>query len=59
MEYVADDVSVYWRLNADDLLYISDGDLYLYDGKNKELLAYDVDYVWPLKTMDMKFQRWG
>ena len=56
MEYLADDVTAYWRLNEDDLFYISDGDLYLYDGKNKELIAYDVDYMWCLNTMDKKME---
>lgn len=52
MEYLADDVTAYWRLNENDLFYISDGDLYLYDGKEKELIAYDVDYMWCLNTME-------
>lgn len=56
MEYLADNVTAYWRLNENDLLYISDGDLYFYDGKDKELIAYDVDYVWCLNTMDKKME---
>ena len=34
MSYLADDVSAYLRLDEKNLLYISDGDLYLYDGED-------------------------
>ena len=55
MSYLADDVSAYLRLDEKNLLYISDGDLYLYDGEDTELLAYDVDCMWSRKSMNTKF----
>ena len=48
---VADDVTRYTRLDKDTLLYISDGDLYRYDGKEKKRIATDVDNFWTNSSM--------
>ncbi len=47
-KHIADCVSWYLPLSKGQILYNSDGNLYLYDGNETRLLAYDVDYVWNL-----------
>lgn len=49
---IADDVNWYIRVDKKNILYISDGDLYRYDGKEKTRIATDVDYVWCSKYME-------
>ena len=49
---IAYDVSYYVRVDSDTLLYISDDDLYYYDGDESVLVAYDVDYFWSLNSLD-------
>lgn len=44
--FLADDVSLFRRIDGKHVLYISDGDLYCYDGKDKETIQQDVEYVW-------------
>lgn len=51
---IADDVQQYLRPNQTTLLYISDGDLYSYNGKEKNRVATDVDYVWATSTLSSK-----
>lgn len=53
-ETVADDVTQVLRVSENILLYISDGDLYCYDGKKKTLVGHDADYVWSKDTMETK-----
>ncbi|MEG2455086.1 MAG: hypothetical protein RSC08_02435, partial [Oscillospiraceae bacterium] len=43
---VADDVTYYLRLSAQNILYLSDGNLYFYNGKEKQRLSSDVSMVW-------------
>ena len=49
---IADDVSYYLRVDKNNLLYISDGDLYWYNGKDKKRVVTDVDYFWVRDTME-------
>lgn len=53
---IADDVSEYIRADEKNILYISDGDLYVYDGKERKLLGLDVDYFWTKDKMEMKLK---
>lgn len=48
---IADDVSQYIRVDSKNILYISDRDLYSYDGKEKKLITSNVDWVWSLSSM--------
>lgn len=43
---INDDVTNYASLNNGDVLFISDGTLKLYDGKNKITIAQDVEMIW-------------
>lgn len=52
--YIAENVTRYIRVNDSTLLYISDGDLYCYDGKAKKMVETDVDMVWSRNTMEIK-----
>lgn len=52
--YIAENVTRYIRVNDSTLLYISDGDLYCYDGKEKKMVETDVDMVWSRNTMEIK-----
>lgn len=52
---IDDDVTSFIRVDSSNLLYISDGDLYHFDGSNKTRLAYDVDWVWSLNVMEPIF----
>lgn len=49
---IADDVTQYIRVDKSTLLYISDDDLYLYDGKEKTRIRSDVDYLWSQNAME-------
>lgn len=48
---VADDVQQYIRMDKDNLLYIQDGDLYSYSGKEKTRLASDITRFWVASPM--------
>lgn len=48
---VADDVQQYIRMDKDNLLYIQDGDLYSYNGKEKTRLASDITRFWVASPM--------
>lgn len=48
---IADGVSWFRRTDKNTLLYISDNDLYCYDGKEKTRLLTDVDRVWCRSAM--------
>ncbi|MCD8150917.1 MAG: zinc ribbon domain-containing protein [Clostridiales bacterium] len=41
-----DKITQFIRLDKSTLLYISDGDLYVYNGKESTRIDRDVDYVW-------------
>ncbi len=43
---IADDIQRYIRCEGGIFLYIADGDLHYYDGKEKAMVASDVEYVW-------------
>ena len=49
---IAEDVTQYIRVSKDLLLYISEGDLYMYDGKEKTHVKNNVDYLWCMTSMD-------
>lgn len=51
---VSDGVTQYIRISDKVLLYISDGDLYYYDGKNSNLISKDVERVWSKASMKVK-----
>ena len=50
-ELIAGGVTEFIRLDSGRILYLSDGDLYLYDGKESTLLATSVEYVWSDTSM--------
>ena len=43
---MSDDVNVYFYLDTNRIVYLADGNLYLYNGKESDRLAKDVDLVW-------------
>lgn len=49
---VADEVGSFARADDSHLLYISDEDLYLYDGKEKTRVATDVERIWCRDAME-------
>lgn len=54
---IADDVTSYIRVDKNNMLYISDGDLYWYNGKEKKLLKSGVSYVWSVKQYEVTYGR--
>ena len=48
---IADGVSWVRRVDKNTTLYISDNDLYSYDGKEKTRLLTDVDQMWCRDTL--------
>ena len=52
---IADNITQLIRVDKNTLLYISDDDLYYYNGKEKSMVAEDVDCVWSLNDMDGTF----
>ena len=52
---VADDVSSHWIVDAKKVLYVSDGDLYVWNGKDSERLANDVRRVWASKRAEQNY----
>lgn len=51
---IGDNITQYIRVDKSTLLYISDGDLYVYDGKAKNLVHTDVEWLWSLNSMDIQ-----
>ncbi len=49
---IADHVTRYIRIAKSGLLYISEGDLYFYDGKDTQMVKPDVRQVWSRNCMD-------
>ena len=49
---ISDGVKQFVRVNKNTVLYISDGDLYSFNGKEKTLIKYDVDWIWCKKYME-------
>lgn len=43
---IADDVTLARRVDEDNLFYVSDGDLYFYNGKERRRIATDVEMMW-------------
>lgn len=52
---IADDVTSYIRVDKNNMLYISDGDLYWYNGKEKKMLKSGVSYVWSIKQYEATY----
>lgn len=52
---IADDVSARFIVDAKKVLYISDGDLFVWNGKDSERLARDVNRIWASKRADASF----
>lgn len=50
---IGDDITQYIRIDKSTLLYISDGDLYSFNGKEKKLIASDVDWLWSNNSMEI------
>ena len=50
---VAEDVTQHVRIGESAMLYISEGDLYYYNGKEKRRIAGGVDWIWALNTMEI------
>ena len=48
---IDDNVTQYIRVDKSTLLYISDGDLYSYNGKEKKLVRSGVSWLWSQKFM--------
>lgn len=51
MTLIADSVDQYIRVDKSTLLYISDGDLYYYNGKEKTFVQYGVEWLWSQHAM--------
>lgn len=50
-KYVADGVTAYERINGSMIVYLSEGDLYLYNGKSHIKLKNAVDIIWISNSM--------
>lgn len=50
---LGDDVTEYIRVDSSTLLYISDGKLASYDGKEKTIFGSDVEHIWSLNSMEV------
>lgn len=48
---IGDDITQYIRVDKSTLLYISDGDLYFYNGKEKKKVQNNVDWIWSKNEM--------
>jgi hypothetical protein len=44
-------VTQYVRVSKDLLLYISEGNLYMYNGKERSRVKSNVDYLWCMNAM--------
>ena len=52
---IADGVTQYIRSDKSTLVYISGGDLYLYNGKEKKLIQSDVDWIWSINYVPISY----
>ena len=52
---IADNVSHYIRCDKSTLLYISDGDLYCYNGKERTLVQTGAEYFWSQDVMGARY----
>lgn len=50
---IGDNVTQYIRVDKSTLLYISDGDLYSYNGKEKKMVRSEVDWLWSQNSMEI------
>ena len=50
---IGDNVTQYIRADKSTLLYISDGDLYSYNGKEKKMVRSNVDWLWSKNSMEI------
>lgn len=50
---IADDVYQFARVDKSTLLYISDGDLFLYDGKERRMIGIGVEYFWTREHLEI------
>lgn len=50
---ISDNVTQYIRVDDSTVMYISDGDLYTYDGKERELVKSAVDCFWSQNAMEI------
>lgn len=50
---IGDNITQYIRVDKSTLLYISDDDLYSYNGKEKNMVRSDVDWFWSQNSMDI------
>ncbi len=48
---IGEDITQYVRIDKSTLLYVSDGELYSFNGKEKKLIASDVDWLWSKNSM--------
>lgn len=52
---IGDEVSRYIRVNKSTVLLISDGDLYSFNGKEREKVRNDVDWLWSKNSMQIDY----
>ena len=51
---IGDDIEQYIRVDESTLLYISDGDLYIYDGEDRSIIQNDVEWLWSRNLMEIQ-----
>lgn len=51
--FIGDNVTQYIRVDKSTLLYISDGNLYSYNGKEKKMVRSEVDWLWSQNSMEI------
>ena len=51
---IGDEITQYVRVDSKTIMFISDGDLFVYNGKDKTLIQNDVDYFWCKSSMEPK-----
>lgn len=52
--FIGEDVTQFIRVDKSTILYISDEDLYCYNGKESVRIKRDVDWLWSLNSMEVK-----
>lgn len=55
---VSDDVNTFARTEDGSVLYLSDGDLFRYDGEDRELIRSGVDRFWVRQQMPVQYARY-